>query len=215
MPPTGKLSDEELTQFREWVKIGAPWPQTVSDPPIAAQSAKKKGYSRAHRKNSGYSGLFQPITPPEVKNAAWVRSPVDRFILSRLEASGMTPAPFADKLALFAESYVRPHRPCFPQRKTYARFLELCIRRRFRESRRSVAASPRYGETGAVTGWTSLDMPTLQAPMRITEYRYAWRYRDYVITKFNQDMPFDRLFASRSRVTCCPLRPDKTSILMA
>ena len=100
MPPTGKLPDEELAQLRQWVKIGAPWPSTGSETLAAqTQGPKKKGYSKAQKEFWSFRPL-QHVTPPEVRNQAWVRSPVDRFILARLELEGLPPAAPADKLAL-------------------------------------------------------------------------------------------------------------------
>src|SRR5687767_8052052 len=95
MPPAGKLPAEELQAVAEWVKAGAVWPGVVK---VAA--APKASAGIEDRKNFW---SFQPVNPgpaPAVKNAAWVKSPIDRFILARLEEKGLQPAPPADKATL-------------------------------------------------------------------------------------------------------------------
>ena len=98
MPPTGKLSDAELTVLREWVKLGAPWPATASETPISSAS-KKKGFTRAQTEFWSFRPL-QQISPPPVREESWIRSPIDRFVLARLESAQLTPAPPADKRVL-------------------------------------------------------------------------------------------------------------------
>src|SRR5437763_4267839 len=83
MPPSGKLPDEQIADFKTWIKMGAP------EPALAAKGSD--------------SWAFRPVAdprPPWVKRKQWVRSPVDAFVLAKLEAAALDPAPAADKRTL-------------------------------------------------------------------------------------------------------------------
>jgi hypothetical protein len=96
MPPVGdKLTPREIGLLRAWVDQGAAWPEErggeVAARPSAARVEKSRHWS------------FQPIgevAPPPVRNQAWVRSPIDQFVLARLESEGIEPSPEADKVTL-------------------------------------------------------------------------------------------------------------------
>ncbi|MFM8469645.1 MAG: c-type cytochrome domain-containing protein, partial [Limisphaerales bacterium] len=96
MPPKSRLSDAEVATLTEWVKRGAPWPAEA-----AAQRASGKGFDLQQRKQTHWSWTPPRAEPvPAVKNSAWTTAPVDRFILAKLEAKRLTPAPAADPRAL-------------------------------------------------------------------------------------------------------------------
>jgi len=95
MPPGGKLKDDEIASLKNWVNAGAVWPET--GPVIAVKSE----YKITPEQRAFWS--FQPVhdaAPPQVRHAAWVKGPIDRFILAGLEARDLTPAPAADKRTL-------------------------------------------------------------------------------------------------------------------
>src|SRR5207237_5708634 len=95
MPPKKKLSQQQIDDLTAWVKMGAPWP---ADKPV--EVIKKPVFNLQERAKHW---AFQPLmnaAPPQVKNSAWCRSPIDRFILAKLEQAGLTPAPPAQKRAL-------------------------------------------------------------------------------------------------------------------
>ena len=97
MPPDGKLSDQEIATLREWVRLGAPWP--IDPQPATPQAQKRPGYTKGQREFWSLRPIA-PVTPPAVHDESWVRTPVDRFVLARLEAAGLRPAPPADKRVL-------------------------------------------------------------------------------------------------------------------
>ena len=90
MPPKktgGKLPDEKIAILEEWVKMGAPMPSGG-----AAKLTGLTGKARDH-------WAFQPVkkpTVPEVKNRAWVKTPIDAFIMAKLEEKGLQPNPVAN-----------------------------------------------------------------------------------------------------------------------
>src|SRR5262249_34675623 len=88
MPPPGKLKPEQIADLRRWIEMGAPWPESQAS---QAKSAATNHWS------------FRPPVrsqPPAVKNAAWVRNPIDSFVLSRLEKEGLAPSPEAERSTL-------------------------------------------------------------------------------------------------------------------
>ena len=92
MPPTGRLSDREIRDLVQWVKSGAPFPGSGS------ASTDPGGSIDWEAARQFWS--FRPIQDPPlpaVKHSRWVSSPIDTFVLSRLEAKGLKPAPPADK----------------------------------------------------------------------------------------------------------------------
>ncbi|HUQ90256.1 MAG TPA: DUF1553 domain-containing protein [Bryobacteraceae bacterium] len=135
----------------------------------------------------------KPVKPavPEIRHAAWERNPVDRFVLAKLEQNQLTPAPEADKRTLARRVYYDliglPPTP--DEVKTFegdrsARAYENLIDRLLEDSRygerwgRHWLDLVRYGETSGLEGDGAIGN--------------AWRYRDWVIDAFNQDLPYDR-----------------------
>ena len=122
MPPKGKLKDEEIAALREWVKQGALWPAprpAVNGRPITTTDATAR--SAADTVAAAGQGVtlwsLQPVQGqrPRWSRTAWPDSPVDRFILAKLEQNGLAPLP-AGKQAGSAARAVRPDRAAaYPQ----------------------------------------------------------------------------------------------------
>jgi hypothetical protein len=195
MPPMGKLKDEEIATLTAWVKMGAPWPGAG---PVVAE-AKGKSWvpptsTRAFTEEEKKFWAFQPMArpaPPEVKNEAWVKSPVDRFILAELEKKGLQPAPPADKLTLLRRAtYDLTGLP--PTEREISDFVNDKSAEAFKKVVERLLASPRYGEKW---GRHWLDVARYADSTGNDEdhrYPYAYRYRDYVIEAFNRDLPYDQ-----------------------
>jgi hypothetical protein len=98
MPPTGRLGDEEIAEIREWLRVGAPWPDE-STGPIKTDQPEKKSYSRAGKDFWSFQPLRR-VVPPDVKDRSWVKNDIDRLILSKLEEKGLKPSSPVDKLTL-------------------------------------------------------------------------------------------------------------------
>jgi hypothetical protein len=173
MPPGGKLKESEIAILTKWTDAGAPWPKTL------APSADSMHWS------------FQPpkaATPPEVRNRAWVRNGIDRFILAALEGAGLAPAPPADPLTLlrrisFGLTGLPPVDDDLAAVTSDPARLDRGIIDR-------MLASPRYGEHW---GRHWLDVARYADSTGADEdhrYPHAWRYRDYVIDAFNRDLPY-------------------------
>ena len=187
MPPRGKLSDQQITDFTEWVKRGAPWPKEAAVGPGAREQ-----FDLAKRKAEHWA--WQPVqagAPPKVKQAAWPASPIDQFILAKLEAAGLKPAGPADKRALIRRAYFDliglPPTPAQVEA-----FVADNSPKAFEKVVDELLAAPQYGERWA-RHWLDL---MRYAETFGHEFDYmnqeVWRYRDYVIRAFNDDVPYDR-----------------------
>jgi mono/diheme cytochrome c family protein len=187
MPPGGKLNDDEIASLKAWVNAGAVWPET--GPVIAVKSE----YKITPEQRAFWS--FQPVhnaPPPQVHNAAWTKGPIDRFILAALEAHDLTPAPPADKRTLI-------RRATFdliglpPTPAEVDAFLKDTAPDAFTRVVDRLLASPHYGERW---GRYWLDVARYSDDKLDSErdnpYPNAFRYRDWVIQAFNNDMPYDQ-----------------------
>jgi hypothetical protein len=174
MPPDGKkLTGAQVADLEAWVKMGAPLPGA------GVQEDKITASARTH-------WAFQPVkrpTIPTVKDQRWLQSPVDAFILAKLEPNGMRPAQPADKRALIRRAtYDLIGLPPTPQE--VAAFVADESPVAFATVVDRLLASPHYGERW---GRHWLDV----ARYASTDSPYAFTYRDYVIRAFNDDLPYD------------------------
>jgi mono/diheme cytochrome c family protein len=193
MPPTGKLKNDEIEAVTAWVKMGAPWPAAAT----AAAPAKawpKNSSVRSFTDDEKNWWAFQPLrdfAPPQVKNTAWVKSPIDNFVLAKLEEKGLKPAPVAGKLTLLRRAtFDLTGLP--PTTKEMNDFLADASPDAFKKVVERLLASPRYGERW---GRHWLDVARYADSTGNDEdhrYPHAWKYRDYVIQAFNDDLPYDQ-----------------------
>lgn len=129
--------------------------------------------------------------PPSVKNAAWVRNPIDAFILAKLEANGLAPAPKASKGTLARRVYLDlVGMPPTPEEMN--EFLRDESENAFEKLVDELLADKRYGERWG-RHWLDLarygETSGLEGDGAIGN---VWRYRDWVIEAFNSNMPYDR-----------------------
>src|SRR5262249_6781349 len=99
MPPKGKLPDAEVALLSRWVAMGAPWPAVTGKAKVGTAAADPAAEHWSFR-------TMRPTTPPTVKDRAWVATPVDAFILARLEAKGISPSPPADRRTLIRRATI-------------------------------------------------------------------------------------------------------------
>ncbi|HKC89306.1 MAG TPA: DUF1549 domain-containing protein, partial [Blastocatellia bacterium] len=185
MPPSGKLKDHEIAALTEWVKMGAPWPGPVQT--AASESGPKNPTSRSFTEEEKGFWAYQPVkgaAPPQVKNEAWAQSPIDSFILRKLEEKNLKPAPPADKLTLLRRAtFDLTGLP--PTESEMRDFLADQSPDAFKKVVERLLASPRYGESW---GRHWLDVARYADSTGNDEdhrYPHAWKYRDYVIESFN------------------------------
>src|SRR5262245_39491496 len=96
MPPKEKLPDAAIATLTEWVRRGAPWPAT----PVAGGEGGLRANGTPITAVDRAFWSFRHVTdpqPPAVRDAAWCRKPLDRFVLAKLEAQGLRPVAEADR----------------------------------------------------------------------------------------------------------------------
>ncbi len=192
MPPKGKLPDADVARLAQWISMGAPDPRTGAPAPAASEGtgmSSPEAIAEA-RKTWTYRPRVDPPAP-EVVDHAWAASSLDRFILARLEAKGLRPAPPADKRTLIRRAtFDMTGLP--PSRQEIDAFLADETPDAFARVVDRLLASPRYGERW---GRHWLDVARYADSNGLDEnlaFGNAWRYRDYVIAAFNDDKPYDQ-----------------------
>lgn len=189
MPPDGRLPDQEVAALVDWVRRGAPW--TARSPAPSSQPDADVSEA-ADGQESDFWAFQSPVRPPApvVKNHEWIASPIDAFVLSRLERAGMSPAPAAGRHALLRRvTYDLLGVP--PTSDELRAFLDDDSPDAFRRVVDRLLSSPHYGERW---GRHWLDVARYADSNGMDEnlaYGNAYRYRDYVIRAFNVDKPFD------------------------
>jgi mono/diheme cytochrome c family protein len=188
MPPKDKLTDAQIADLTAWVKMGAPWGQVSRASPVARVEA----FDLQKRKATHWA--WQPVkvqTPPPVRETTWPRNPIDQFILAKLEAAGVQHAPPADPRTLLRRLYFDLI-GLAPSPEELDAFLHDSSPDAYEKVVDRLLASPRFGERW---GRHWLDLVRYSETMG-HEFDYAisnaWRYRDYVIRAFNQDVPYNQ-----------------------
>jgi hypothetical protein len=185
MPKDKKLPDDEIADLVTWVKMGAPDPRSAT--------ADQKRW--ADNKTNHWA--WQPVkrvAVPEVSNPDWCQTPVDRFILAKLDEHGLKPNPPTDKRTLIRRaSFDLIGLPPTPEE--VRDFVNDESTNAFAKVVDRLLASPHYGERW---GRHWLDVArysdTKGQPRRNTEDNanpFAWTYRDYVIRSFNENKPYN------------------------
>jgi cytochrome c553 len=193
MPPKGeKLSDQQVADMTEWIRRGAPDPRSLV---AKGSSSAYGGVGREH-------WSFLPVkkqSVPVVAGAAWCATPVDNFILARLEESGMKPNPPADRYTLIRRAtFDLTGLP--PTEEEVQRYLADTSPGAWAKVVDRLLASPHYGERWgrywldvARYADTKGDTPQREDP----RYPFAWTYRDYVIGAFNSDKPYNEFIVEQ------------------
>ena len=185
MPPTERLTDEDIAILVAWVQMGAPFPASSPKPTVTNPSDPDEGKSH---------WAYRPLSeqdPPEPANHEWPRDDLDRFVIARLDAEGLSPAPDAASADLVRRLTFQlvglPPTPDQLQRLSSAprdEALEQLVD--------ELLASPQFGQRW---GRHWLDLARYSDSNGLDEnflFREAWRYRNWVIDAVNADMPFDR-----------------------
>ena len=184
MPEDGKLADRQIADLVRWVEMGAPFPDA---PKTNVRSRDPKHWA------------FQPPTAsaiPTVKNAEWSQTNLDNFVLSKLEAAGLSPVEKADKRTLIRRvTFDLTGLP--PTRAEIEEFLADERADAFAQLVDRLLASPAYGERW---GRHWLDVARYADSNGLDEniaHGNAWRYRDHVVAALNRDQPFDRFIVEQ------------------
>jgi hypothetical protein len=186
MPPGNKpLPAAQRQVIARWIDVGAP--TAAPEPDDVAQVSPIADHERQF-------WAFQPVVRPpvpQVKHRDRVQTPIDAFLLARLEAAGLGFSPTADRTTLLRRAHFDltglPPTPA-----ETAAFLADERPDAFERAVDRLLDSPHYGERWGrhwldVAGYADSDGYTNEDPVR----KYSYKYRDYVIRSFNTDKPFD------------------------
>ncbi len=189
MPPDKRLTDAQIADMEAWVRMGSPWPEKGA----SAAVAEKKGYDFAKWRTDHWAfRKVQKHAPPAVRDAAWIRNPVDAFVLARLEAAGLKPSPPAEKHALIRRAYldITGLPPTPGQAEAFLADASLDA---FEKVVDTLLASPQYGERWG-RHWLDVARYSdgLGGALDPAALPEAWRYRDWVVAALNRDMPYDQ-----------------------
>ena len=155
-----------------------------------AWAAKKDAIDiEAGRKHWAYQPLKAPAIP-EVTDAAWPTNDVDRFILAKLESAGLQPGPDAKKITLVRRLYF-DLAGLPPTPEEIARFVDDKSPDAYENLVDRLMESPRFGERWG-RHWLDVARYAESMSLRGRLLKHAWRYRDYVIEAFNDDLPYDQ-----------------------
>lgn len=197
MPPKGRLPDAEIKELTEWVKRGAPFPKSLVEPD---QKARQINFDEGRRFWS-----FQPVSRqplPEVKDSQWPKSRVDAFVLSSMEREGLVPAPPTDRVALIRRlSFDLIGLPPLPE--DVQSFVKDDSPNAIGKLVERLLASPQYGEKWARM-WLDLARYTDRTESWLLQDGLAHLYRDWVVTAFNDDMPYDEFVRRQLAVDLMP-----------
>ncbi len=204
MPPAGKLSEDQIEALVKWVDMGAPWP----DLPVSGSVKTSDGQAKLAASQSHWAWKpVQPVSPPAVRKRIWPADPIDNFILKKLEAEGLDPSSDADRYTVLRRVYFDliglPPNPAdiesFVNEDSELAF-EIVVDR--------LLKSPGFGERWG-RHWLDLTSyaDSLGQGRRIPA-REAWRYRDYVISAFNSDKPYDRFVQEQISGDVLPWKTD-------
>ena len=206
MPPKDKLTTNDIAVLKRWIEDGAPWPAAAAN--LASVVVAKPGERIGdawHDSRNPIVRIFggqrldlwslkpvQRVEPPSVKNKKFRRSPIDNFVVAKLEASKLQPAGEADKRTLARRLYFDlTGLPPTPEEMNA--FLSDKRRDAYERLVDKLLASPRYGEHQARL-WMDVIRYSDSNGFDWDEFRpKAWRFRDYLIRSFNSDKPFDQL----------------------
>ena len=171
------------------MRCGIPW-ITILLATASAWAAKPDSIDiEAGRKHWAYQPLRAPVIP-EVTDAAWPANDIDRFILAKLESAGLQPGSDAKKITLVRRLYFDlVGLPPTPEEIT--RFVDDKSPKAYEDLVDSLMASPRFGERWG-RHWLDVARYAESMSLRGRLLKHAWRYRDYVIDAFNDDLPYDQ-----------------------
>ncbi len=179
------LPADQIALIQRWIDEGAAWPES----PAAGTTQAASAGHQDEAKHWAYVSPKRPPLPP-VQDTKWPRTPIDRFILARLEREGLHPSHEASKEALLRrvtldltglpptldeiDAFLADTRP-----DAYDRVVDRLL------------ASPHYGERWALP-WLDLARYADSHGYEKDDLRTMWKYRDWVIDALNRDEPFDQ-----------------------
>lgn len=178
----------------------------------AEDYAPPGGFVKGSERPWSYTPLNTQVATPALKAKAWVRQPLDAFVLAKLEAQGIAPSPEADRHAYIRRATLDAW-GILPTPEEVNAFVGDKSPKAHEKLVERLLASPRYGERQA-RRWLDLSRYADSDGYNTDGTRpNIWRYRDYVVNAFNADKPFDRFV--KEQLAGDELWPERTEALIA
>ncbi len=200
MPMTGKLSEEVIKDFEQWIQMGAPDPRTIT---VTAATKQPYDFNEAKMFWS-----FQPhnaVAVPAVKYQSWSKTPIDNFILAALEKKNLKPVSDADKRTLIRRAtFDLTGLP--PTPREIEAFINDSAPNAFEKLVDRLLASSAYGERWG-RHWLDLvryaDTAGCASDFPVPS---AYKYRNYVIQAFNDDKPYAQFIREQLAGDLLPIK---------
>lgn len=193
MPPKQKLSDDEVGILRQWIEMGAP------DPREEASSTLPGSTAMSVEEGKKFWAFQLPLAhpAPKVKGETWPVTPADRFILAGLEKAGLEPASDALPGTLarrlhFDLTGMPPDVSALHEFEAMAKLPGNEALAAYERVVDRLLSSPQFGERWGRHWLDIVRFAESSGGGRTLPFKDAWRYRDYVINSFNDDVPLDR-----------------------
>ncbi len=182
MPMKGEaLKPDQIALIKDWIDQGAEWPEEPQSAIRGPQSSFERHWA-----------FVKPIrsAPPQVRNKAWIKTPIDQFVLARLEKEGLAPSPEADRVTLLRRlSLDLTGLP--PTIAEVDAFLNDRSPNAYEKQVERLLASPHYGERWG-RHWLDAARYADSDGFEKDKQRSVWFYRDWVINALNADKPYDQ-----------------------
>ncbi|MEK6233688.1 MAG: DUF1549 domain-containing protein, partial [Planctomycetales bacterium] len=181
MPPKKPLTKREVDALVHWIRLGAPWPSSTTLKPVSKDAPH---------------WAFQPVQPPSVPkiNSDWIRSPIDAFVLARLQENKLAPSPAADRRTMIRRASFDLH-GLPPSQEEVERFVRNDAEDAHERLIDRLLKSPRHGERWGRHWLDVARYSDAKGYVYAREERFwvhAWAYRDWVVKAVNDDLPYNR-----------------------
>ncbi len=206
MPPDGKLPANVIADFKEWIRRGAPDPREG----VLPDNSNKKGAEIDIGKGREFWS-FQTIRKPQIpspENSDWQRNEIDRFVHSKLEQAGLSPAPDVSIEARLRRAKV-DLTGLLPTIAEQDEFLASPSAKKWEELIDRWLASDAFGEKWGRHWLDIVRYADTSGGGRAMPFPDAWRFRDYVLDSFRADRPLDELIQSHLAGDLLPYDSEK------
>lgn len=206
MPPDAPLSEAIVKDFTNWVERGAPYPTTKTPKP-------KPVAKPPHRSDHWAFRSPQKTTPANIESSPWPRGTIDHFVLAQLQKQKRKPSPAAEPRSLIRRLSIDliglP--PKYQDVLRFEQQFTVDAERATEQLVDHLLASPYFGQRW---GRHWLDVARYAESNgndglgRNSTFPHAWRYRDYVIDAFNQDLPYNEFLMEQIAGDLLPAETD-------
>ncbi|HEV8292524.1 MAG TPA: DUF1549 domain-containing protein, partial [Tepidisphaeraceae bacterium] len=204
MPPKQRLSDEQIHDFEQWVKMGAPYP-------TGTKKAEGKSAADAMAEARKFWSFVLPKKlPAPAVHGGWAKTDIDRFVQVKLEEKGLTAGAMADRRTLIRRAtFDLTGLP--PKIEDVEAFVADQSADAWEKVIDRLLASPQYGERWGrywldVARYADSKGYVFEEERR---YPYSYTYRDWVVRALNEDLPYDQFLIQQIAADQLPLGEDK------